>query len=93
MAMSPAEVNDLLDAIAKVLLRCVVIGILILLLTFAMVLVAGDAVHSIHSKWFDVTRHEFDVIVYCSLALGKTCVALFFLVPWLSIRLVLRKRK
>jgi len=91
--MSPTEVNDLLDAVAKVLLRCVVIGVLLLLLPFGVLLVAGDFVHSIHSKWFDVTRHEFDVIVYCSLTLGKTCVALFFLVPWLSIRLVLRKRK
>ena len=27
--MSPAEVNNLLDAIAKVLLRCVVMGILV----------------------------------------------------------------
>lgn len=33
--MSPAEVNDLLDAVARVLLRCLVIGILILLLPFS----------------------------------------------------------
>ena len=91
--MSPAEINDLLDAIAKVLLRCLVIGILILLLPFGMMLVGGDMAYSIHSKWFDITRHEFDLIIYCALTLGKTCVALFFPVPSLSIRLVLRRRK
>lgn len=91
--MSPTEVNDLLDAVARVLSRCVVIGVLILLVAFGMVLVGDDLVYSIHGKWFDITRHEFQVIVYCTLALAKTCVAIFFLIPWLSIRLVLRKRK
>ena len=91
--MSPTEVNDLLDAVAKVLFWCVVIGVLILLLSFGMVLVGGDVAHSIHSKWFDVTRHEFDVIVYCALTFGKTCLTFFFLIPWLSIRLVLPRRK
>jgi hypothetical protein len=91
--MSPTEVDNLLDAVAKVLLRCLVIGILILSLSFGMMLVGDDVAYSIHSEWFDIKRHEFEVIVYCALTLGKTCVALFFLVPWLSIRLVLRKRR
>ena len=86
--MSPTEVNDLLEAVGKVLLRCLLIGIVILLLPFGMMLVGGDLVYSFHNKWFDITRHEFDLIVYSTLTLGKTFVVIFLLVPWLAIRLV-----
>ena len=91
--MSSTEIYDLLDAVAKVLLWCVVLGFLLLLLSFGFLLVGGDFAHDVHSKWFDVTRHEFDVICYCGLGLAKTIVVLLFVVPWAAIRLVLRRRK
>jgi len=91
--MTPTEINDLLDATANVLLWCVIVGFVLLALSLGILLVAGDLAHEIHSKWFDVSPHEFDLICYCGLGLGKTLVILLFLVPWVAIRLVLRKRR
>ena len=48
--------------------------------------------YEIHSKWFSLTRHEFDVIYYCGTGLLKLCVFLLFLFPCIAIRLVLGKR-
>ena len=87
-----AEVNDLLDAVAKVLLRCFVFGLVVLLIWFGFFVFAGDWVHEVHRKWFDLGRHEFALIHYCGMGLMKLCLLLFFLFPYLAIRWVLWKR-
>jgi hypothetical protein len=86
------EVNDLLDTLAKILLRCVVLGFLLLLLWFGAYLLAGDIAYGLQSRLFDLTRHELSLIHYCGMALVKSCVLLFFLFPYIAIRLVLRRR-
>ena len=40
---------------------------------------------------FSLSKHEFDLIVYGFIVLTESVVLLFFLIPWLAIRLVLRK--
>ncbi len=42
---------------------------------------------------FGLSPHELDLIMYCGLGLFKVFVLIFFLLPWSSIRLVLRKAK
>jgi len=91
--MSPAEINDLLDAVARVLLRCVVFGLVLLLFWFGAVVLAGDLVYDVHGTMFDLSSHELQVIHYCGMGLVKLVVGLFFLIPWVSIRLVLKKRR
>ena len=86
------NVNDLLDALAKVLLRCFVLGILLLLISFGVFLLVDDWAHGFHAQWFDVSKHEFDLLYYYCMAYMKMCVFLFFLLPYIAIRLVLRKR-
>jgi hypothetical protein len=81
---------ELLDAISKVLLRCTVFGFLLVLIWFAAYLLAGDLIRQ-QGSWFHLTPHELDVIHYCSIAFVKSCVLLFFLFPYVAIRLVLRK--
>lgn len=88
-----SDVNNLLDALAKVLLWCFVFGFIPLLVWFGLLVLAGDWVYEIHSQWFSLTRHEFDVIHYCGSGLLKLYVFLFFFFPYIAIRLVLRKRQ
>lgn len=40
---------------------------------------------------FDLTRPELNIIHYCGLMLTKLVVFLFFFIPWISIKLVLKK--
>lgn len=54
--------------------------------------VASDLIHNLHGKMFRLTEHELDLIHYCGMAFVKLCVFLFFLFPYIAIRMVLRKR-
>jgi hypothetical protein len=85
--------HERFDLLAKVLLRCAVFGCLLLLLWFGMYMLAGDLIYRMHGSMFGLSKHELDVIHYCGMAFVKLVVILFFLFPWLAIRLVLRKEK
>jgi Family of unknown function (DUF6868) len=82
------ETHELFDTVAKILLRCVVFGILLLLLWVAAYLLAGDVIYRINGPLFGLTPHEMNVIHYCGIVLVKCCVLLFFLFPYIAIRLV-----
>ena len=85
------DLNRFFDTAAKVLLRCVVLGFLLLLVWLGAFFLAGDVIYGIHGKLFGLTPHELDLIHYCGIALLKCCVLLFFLFPYIAIRLVLRQ--
>ena len=82
--------NERLDTLAKILLRCFVLGYVLLILWFVLYLAAGD--FGIGGKWFDLTPHEVGTINYRGMAVAKIAVLLFFLFPYVAIRLVLRNR-
>jgi hypothetical protein len=84
------DVNELFDTLAKILLRCFVLGYLLLLLWFVVYVLAGDL--GIARNLFGLTPHEVDMINYCGMAVVKGAVLLFFLCPYIAIRWVLRKR-
>jgi hypothetical protein len=86
-----SETNELLDAIAKVLLRCFVLGFLLLLLWTVVFVFLSGPIYA-QGKWFGLSPDEVDVIHYCGIAFVKMCVLLFFLFPYISIRLVLRRK-
>jgi hypothetical protein len=90
MMREPQETIELLEAAAKVLLRCTVLGFLLVLIWVAAYLFAPDMIH-LQGAWFGLTAHELGVIHYCGIAFVKGCVLLFFLIPYLAIRLVLSK--
>ena len=91
--MTKDEQNNLLDAVAGVFLRCFVLAVCLLLFSFVFYLLAADWAYCIHSKWFDITRHDFDLMNYYGMGLIKIVSFLFFLFPFISIKLMLRKKK
>jgi len=84
--------NEFFDTLAKILLRCWIIGSLLMLFSFVVFMLTGEIIHSIHGKMFGLSPYELDPIMYCGLGFFKLFVFIFFLLPWVSIRLVLRKR-
>jgi hypothetical protein len=84
------QTRELLDVVAKILLRCGIFGFLLLLFWFGAVTLAGDLVFAVHGSMFDLGYHELNVIHYCGMGLVKLLVAMFFFAPWAAIRLVLR---
>lgn len=85
--------RDFFDTLAKVLIRCWFLGTLLLLFSFVVFMMTGNIIDDLHGRWFDLTPHELDLIIYCGLGFHKLCVNVFFLFPWLAIRWVLRKEK
>ena len=90
--MTKDEQNNLLDAVAGVCLRCFVLAVCLLLFWFVFLLLAGDWAYSIHSRWFDISKRDFDLTFYCGMAFFKIASFLFFLLPFVSIKLMLRKK-
>jgi hypothetical protein len=91
-AAESTESNDILESVAKVLIRSFLLGAALLALWWCIFLVGGDRMYELHSRWFDLTRHEFDVINYCGMAFVKIGIFVLFLIPYVSIRMVLRGR-
>jgi hypothetical protein len=83
--------RELFDMLAKVLLRCFVMGYCVLLLWAGVFLVGGYLTYDIAARLFGLSPHEVDMVNYCGMAFVKLIVILFFLIPYLAIRLVLRK--
>src|SRR5262245_60148959 len=87
------DADGLLDALGKVLLRCFVLGYLLLLLWFGAYLLAGDLLYRINGPLFGLSQHEMNLMHLYGIVFVKCCVILFFLFPYVAIRLVLRKAK
>jgi len=86
-----SEIRRSLEVASGVLLRCFVLAAVLLLLWFVLFLVGGEMVYRIHGKLFDITKHELELLNYCAMALFKLLVFVAFVIPYVAIRLVLRR--
>jgi hypothetical protein len=84
------QFNEFFKQFSKVLLRCWIFGFALLLVWFAVFLMAGESAHRLHAQIFGLAWHEMQLIFYCGMGLLKLFVLVFFFFPWLAIRLVLR---
>lgn len=89
----PDPIADFFRTLAKVLLRTWFFGFLLLGAWAGLVLFAREPFYKLLDNWWGLTSHEFEVTNYCGIALLKLLLIVFFLLPWLAIRLVLRGRR
>ena len=73
------------------MLRCWIFGFALLLFSFVVFMLTDEIIDDIHGRMFGLTPHELDLIIYCGLGMLKLCVLVLFLMPWVAIKLVLRK--
>lgn len=85
--------TEVLHTLAKVLLRCWLFGFLLLFIWLGVSLLASEAIHKLHGPMFGLSNHDLDVIFYGGMGLLKLWVLVCFFIPWLAIRLVLRKAR
>jgi len=93
-AIRRGQVTDLqknLDVIAGVLIRCFLGGTALLVVWFALFVFACDGVYRAHSVWFQIPRQTFDAIHYAGMAVTKIAIVLFFLLPWIAVKLLSRR--
>ncbi len=87
-----SELAARLDVIAGILIRCFIGGILLLTVWFLCFVLAGDCVYQLHSRWFSIPRPAFDTLHYALMGATKISLILFFLLPWIAIRLESKKK-
>jgi hypothetical protein len=92
MNNSQADIQKPLDVIAGILIRCFLGGMLLLVVWFAWFVFAGDWIYQVHSRWFQIPRQSFDAIHYTGMAVTKIAIILFFLLPWIAIKLMSGKK-
>jgi len=88
------DLKNRLEVTAKILIRCFILNFAVILLWFVFYLIgSGRWGYELHSKIFDISRHEFAVINYCGIAFAKLCNFIFFLFPYVAIRIVLKLKQ
>ena len=80
-----------LDYLAEILIRCFWYSVILLTISVLIFLVAGDVAYEMHSMMYDITKHEFVLMYYYAVAFMKILMILFFLIPYIAIRVVLKK--
>ena len=85
--------NITLEALASILGGSFLISYAVLLLWFLFFLFAPDCLYVLNTKWFAISRSEFDLINYGGMAFLKIINLVFFLCPFLAIKLFLWKKR
>jgi hypothetical protein len=72
------------------LLWCSVINYIILIIWFAAFVLGHDALYGLHSRWFNLSREQFDAMNYGSMAVYKIGIMLLNLVPLIALWMTTR---
>ncbi len=87
------RVDNMLDAVAGVLIRCFVVGTVCLVIGITWIVAVPDWGWQMHSKLFHVSREQIALATYAGLILTKVGILGLFLLPYIGVKLVLKKRK
>lgn len=86
------QTTESLEVVGKILLRCWTLGLLLLLIWFGFFMVAPNVIYGLHGRLFNLTPHELNIIHYSGMAFVKLVVICFFFLPWVAIRMVLKRQ-
>jgi hypothetical protein len=81
-----------LQTVCTILLRSFLIGLAFLLLWFVLYLIVPNWMFEMNARWFDIGRHDFDLLNYFGMGFFKLSIILFFFFPYLAIRSMSRKK-
>ncbi len=83
------NITQVLGIIAKIFIRCLAFSAFILMVWFIWLLTCGDFGYEYYSIWFELTKKEFFLANLYGMSILKLLSLTFFLLPWISIKLVL----
>ena len=86
------NLENMLDAIAKILIRSFFIGIALLTVWLILVIGLPDWAWQMHAKIFDLSREQVARAHYAGMMVTKSGIFALFLFPYLGIKLVLGKK-
>lgn len=87
------KLDEVLEVSAQILIRCAIMGILVLFIWWGAMELFGDLAYSVHSRMFPISRQQFELVHYTGMLITKSAVGLLFIFPYIAVRLVLKNRK
>ncbi|MEA5114453.1 MAG: hypothetical protein VB050_10535 [Geobacteraceae bacterium] len=91
--MHTAQGDDIkLGNLATILGGVFLCNLALLLLWSVIFLTAHDWMYGMNARWFNINSHEFDLLNYGLIGFLKIINIAFFLFPYLSIKLLLRRK-
>jgi len=91
--MENNERNDVfLQTVATILIRSFLFGLAILVVWFLLYLIAPHWMFELSASWFNVGKRDYDLINYFGMGFFKISIILFFLIPYLAIKSMSRKK-
>lgn len=67
---------------------CSIINIGLLLISFVIIVTAKDRAYKLHSRWFNLSKENFDLVLYCFLGFYKVLVFVFCIIPWIVLSII-----
>jgi phosphoglycerol transferase MdoB-like AlkP superfamily enzyme len=80
------------ERLKRVLAWSIIINYLILIIWFFVFVLAHDQLRDLHTRWFKLSAEQFDLANYLGIAIYKIGIMLFFLVPYIAMRITDRGR-
>ena len=87
------DYRNFFEYLGKILIRSFLMGLVLLIIWQLALGLAPDCMFAAQSQWFCFTPESFNMVNYCGMGILKLVLIVFFLFPYLSIRLVLRSGK
>jgi len=89
-----ANQDQVLRTTARILIWCFILSMALLTVWFLAVVLASDLIYRVHGFFFaDLSREHFALAHYLSMAVLKVGAFIFFLGPYIAIRIVQRKKE
>lgn len=67
---------------------CTILNVSLLIVSFVMLVAAGDLVYKMHGKLFAMPRETFNAVIYSWMGLYKVLLIVFNLMPWLALAII-----
>ncbi len=77
-----------IETVRAFFMWCTIINVALLAISFVMCASLGGWIYRMHSRWFPISREAFNVAIYSILAMFKTFVVMFNLVPYVALVIV-----
>jgi len=74
----------------SVLVWCLILNYALLILWFAVFVLAHDWIYRMHTRWFKLSPEAFDAANYLGMAIYKIGVILFVLIPFIALWIMYR---
>jgi len=84
--------NITLENLATIVGGVFLFNLALQLLWALIFITAHDWMYAMNARWFNIDKHEFDLLNYGLIGFLKIINIAFFLFPYLSIKLLLRRK-